>query len=159
MRLDYPRKSGDLFFLTMIALDRHVYQPGRNSFILWDSLSVSGKLGFAGYYSDRDDDSDVSVERCVLLSGHSFQRSDCSRRLGCSLSTARFPAFSRTRTVPAATPASGSVSNRRSNDDWPRPGSTRSLRHVAGPHERPGNPDAHSQLRRQLYDGKLPGGP
>ncbi len=143
----------------MVALDRHVYQPGRNSFILWDSLSVLGKLGFAGYYSNRDDDYDVSVERCVLLSGHSFQRPDRSRRLGCSLSTARFPALSRTRPVPAATPTSDSVSNRRSSHDGPRLGSTRSLRHVAGPHERPSNPDAHSQLRRQLYDGKLPGGP
>ena len=157
--LDYPRKSDDLFFLAMIALDRHVYQLSRNSFILWDPGSVLGKLGFAGYYSNRDDDHDVSVERCVLLAGYSFQRSDRSRCLGCSLSTARFPAPSGTRPVPVATSASGSVSNRRSNDDWPRPGSTRSLRHVAGPHERPGDPDAHSQLRRQLYDGKLPGGP
>src|SRR6267143_418536 len=118
----------------MIALDRHVYQPGRNSFILWDSLSVLGKLGFAGYYSNRDDDHDISVERGIDLAGHSFQRPDRSRRLGCSLSTARFPALSRTRPVPAATPASGSVSNRRSSHDWPRLSSTRNLRHTAGPH-------------------------
>src|SRR2546427_5573780 len=104
----------------------------RNSFILCYNRSFLGKLGFAGYYSNRDDDHDVSVERCVLLSGHSFQRPDRSRRLGCSLSTARLPALSRTRPVPAPTPASGSVSNRGSNHGRPRLSSTRNLPHVAG---------------------------
>src|SRR6266571_5817539 len=121
-----------------------------------DASAAWGKLGFAGYSADWNDDPDVSDECNLLYECDSFQRSHRAGRLGCALPAAWAHASSWTRTVPATTSPRAPDSNGRHRNDWPRLSQSRNPSHIGGSHDGPRDPDAHSELHRQLYNGRLP---
>jgi len=138
-----PWCSADIFFLTVISLDRPVCQM-RTTLLFSGKTALAGeKLGFASCSSNWNDDTDISNECCVIVifAGQSFQRADLPGHLGCTIPATRVSA-SRTRAVPAPTTLSGSASDRRKYHDQSGLGRTWSLHHVAGSHDGPCNPDA-----------------
>src|SRR6266699_2717218 len=58
--------------------------------------------------------------------------------------------------LPGPTSPRAPDSNGRHRNDWPRLSQSRNPSHIGGSHDGPRDPDAHSELHRQLYNGRLP---